>query len=193
MLAGLVAAPSDYSPYVNMELARERQRHVLDRMAESGYITREQADEARTTRRWNSRASGQRGCKVFAIPGSPRTSIAQLEHEFGKQATYEGGLQVYTTLDPQHGEARARSGRLGRQATANSKGSARTKAALVAIRPSTGEIVAMIGGTHFSLAQSVQPRLASAPPAGFVIQSVRVHRGDRQRHARRRRSSTIRR
>ena len=46
MLAGVVAAPSDYSPYVNLPLARERERHVLDRMVESGYITHEQADAA---------------------------------------------------------------------------------------------------------------------------------------------------
>ena len=39
MLAGVVAAPSDYSPFANMDLARERERHVLDRMVESGYVT----------------------------------------------------------------------------------------------------------------------------------------------------------
>ena len=40
MLAGLPAAPSDYSPYVSMERAKERQHHVLDRMVEAGFITR---------------------------------------------------------------------------------------------------------------------------------------------------------
>ncbi len=39
MLAGVVAAPSDYSPFANLPLARDRERHVLDRMVESGYIT----------------------------------------------------------------------------------------------------------------------------------------------------------
>ena len=46
MLAGVVAAPSDYSPFANMDLARERERHVLDRMVESGYVTADQADAA---------------------------------------------------------------------------------------------------------------------------------------------------
>ncbi|MBV9333415.1 MAG: transglycosylase domain-containing protein, partial [Candidatus Eremiobacteraeota bacterium] len=46
MLAGIVAAPSDYSPFSNLDLARDRQRHVLDRMVESGYVTRGEADAA---------------------------------------------------------------------------------------------------------------------------------------------------
>ena len=43
MLAGLPAAPSDYSPYVNLEHAKERQHHVLQRMVDAGFITRAQA------------------------------------------------------------------------------------------------------------------------------------------------------
>src|SRR5579863_3653736 len=46
MLAGVVAAPSDYSPFTNFDLARDRERHVLDRMIRSGYVTQTQADEA---------------------------------------------------------------------------------------------------------------------------------------------------
>ncbi|MBV8374411.1 MAG: transglycosylase domain-containing protein, partial [Candidatus Eremiobacteraeota bacterium] len=46
MLAGIVAAPSDYSPFSNYGLARDRQRHVLDRMVESGYVSQAEADGA---------------------------------------------------------------------------------------------------------------------------------------------------
>src|SRR5579872_2502344 len=46
MLAGIVAAPSDYSPFSNLSLARDRERHVLDRMVESGYVTAAEANEA---------------------------------------------------------------------------------------------------------------------------------------------------
>src|SRR4029077_16157383 len=38
MLAGLVAAPSAYSPYADMQAARDRQSHVLDRMVAAGYV-----------------------------------------------------------------------------------------------------------------------------------------------------------
>ncbi|MBI4698600.1 MAG: transglycosylase domain-containing protein, partial [Nitrospirae bacterium] len=45
LLAGLVKAPSKYSPYNNFDKAKERQRVVLLRMQEEGYITKEQAEE----------------------------------------------------------------------------------------------------------------------------------------------------
>lgn len=44
MLAGVPNAPSVYSPTVNPELAKERQKHVLNKMVEYGYITQEEAN-----------------------------------------------------------------------------------------------------------------------------------------------------
>jgi penicillin-binding protein 1A len=149
MLAGLVAAPSDYSPYVNLQLAKERQAHVLQRMADSGYITRDEADAAE---RAPLELVGERpaGLQGYRDPWFTTYAVAQLEHQFGRQAAYEGGLQVYTTVDP-------RMEKLGQEAVdwgmneAKLEGIGASQAALVAIRPSTGEIMAMIGGTHFSL------------------------------------------
>lgn len=45
MLAGLPKAPSDYSPVKNPIRAKERQRYVINRLHEIGYITKEQAQE----------------------------------------------------------------------------------------------------------------------------------------------------
>jgi penicillin-binding protein 1A len=149
MLAGLVAAPSDYSPYVNRDLARERERHVLDRMVESRYISRAQADDAYDA---PLELVGERpqGLQGFRSPWFTTYVVDQLERSFGKQAAYEGGLQVYTSMDP-------RMEKLGQEAVdwgvreAKIEGIGADQAALVALRPSTGEILAMIGGTHFSL------------------------------------------
>ncbi len=149
MLAGLVAAPSDYSPYVNRALARERQRHVLDRMAESGYISRAQANEAYDA---PLELAGERpaGLQGFNAPWFTTFAVDKLEQTFGKQATYEGGLQVYTTLDPQMEKTGQEAVDWGMR-QAKLEGIGASQAALVALRPSTGEIMAMIGGTHFSL------------------------------------------
>ena len=43
MLAGVPNAPSAYSPNVNPDLAKKRQKHVLEKMVENGYITQEEA------------------------------------------------------------------------------------------------------------------------------------------------------
>lgn len=45
MLAGVPNAPSVYAPTVNPDLAKKRQRHVLNKMVEYGYITQEEANE----------------------------------------------------------------------------------------------------------------------------------------------------
>lgn len=47
MLAGIPNAPSVYSPTVNPELSKKRQRHVLNKMVEYGYISQEEADSVK--------------------------------------------------------------------------------------------------------------------------------------------------
>ena len=47
MLAGVPNAPSVYAPTVNMDLAKKRQSHVLNKMVEYGYITNEEATSAK--------------------------------------------------------------------------------------------------------------------------------------------------
>ncbi len=150
LLAGLVAAPSDYSPYVNLQLARERQSHVLDRMADSGYISEQQAQDAKLA---PLELVGERpaGLQGFRAPWFTTYAVAQLEHEFGKQATYEGGLQVYTTVDPRMEKIAQQSLDWGIN-EGKLEGIGADQGAVVALRPSTGEILAMVGGTHFSLA-----------------------------------------
>lgn len=44
MLAGVPNAPSVYAPTVNPDLAKKRQEHVLEKMVEYGYITKEEAN-----------------------------------------------------------------------------------------------------------------------------------------------------
>jgi penicillin-binding protein 1A len=149
MIAGVIAAPSDYSPFVNLALARDRQHHVLDRMAESGYVTQAQADAAANAPLGltKERAPGLQG---YLYPYYTTYVIAQLEKLFGKQAVEEGGLQVYTALDPKMQEEAQESVDWG-LARAKSWGIRADEAALVSIRPSTGEIVAMVGGKGFTL------------------------------------------
>ncbi len=149
MLAGVVAAPSVYSPLVNLGLARDRQRHVLDRMVESGDITSAQADAAfdEPLELVSERIPGLQG---YRDPYFTTYAIAQLEHLFGSTAVEEGGLAVYTTLDQRMQTIAQEAVAWGVQ-QAIAEGIGAHQAALVALRPSTGEILAMVGGARFSL------------------------------------------
>ncbi len=149
MLAGVVAAPSVYSPLVNLGLARDRERHVLDRMVESGDVTSAQADAAfdEPLDLVSERIPGLQG---YRNPYFTTYAIAQLEHLFGSTAVEEGGLAVYTTLDQRMQNIAQEAVAWGvHQAIAEGIGA--HQAALVVLRPSTGEILAMVGGAHFSL------------------------------------------
>ncbi len=149
MLAGVVAAPSDYSPFENYDLARDRQRHVLDRMVESGYVSQAEADEAydEPLGLIPQRLPGLQG---YLYPYFTTYAIAQLQRLFGNAAVEQGGLQVFTTLDTRMQRAAQDAVDWGvKQAIA--EGINAHQAALVALRPSTGEILAMVGGTGFSL------------------------------------------
>jgi penicillin-binding protein 1A len=149
MLAGVVAAPSDYSPFANLDLARDRQRHVLDRMVESGYVSQAEADAAydEPVGLIEQRPSGLQG---YTFPYFTTYVIAQLQKLFGNDAVEEGGLQVYTTVDPRMQRAAQEAVDWGVKAAID-EGINAHQAALVALRPSTGEILAMVGGTGFSL------------------------------------------
>lgn len=97
LLAGLPKAPSRYSPWNFLARSRKRQTLVLNRMAEVGYITPQEAAEA------------AEAPLELARPPEPLEKIAPhyLEHvrrtimeEWGEKPLYRGGLDVYTTLDP---------------------------------------------------------------------------------------------
>ncbi|MDE2571636.1 MAG: hypothetical protein KGM44_03820, partial [bacterium] len=149
MIAGINAAPSDYSPYVNLHAARLRQAHVLDRMAALGYVTRAQAEH---WKRAPVNLAGERtaGMLGWHAPYFTTYAVHRLEDLFGQTATYEGGLQVDTTLDVAMQRQALADVRWGVQ-EARREGIGAHEAALVAIRPSTGEILAMVGGTGFGL------------------------------------------
>ncbi len=150
MLAGMPAAPSAYSPYVSLERATERQHHVLERMVASGFLSPEQGriEQARPLGLIGDRPTG---LQSYRYPYFTTYAAAEIEAQFGVKATYESGLQVYTTLDPalqKLGQEAVNWG-IGR---AKAEGIGASQAALVAVRPTTGEIVAIIGGAGgFSL------------------------------------------
>ncbi len=148
MLAGLVAAPTLYSPYNDLQSAKDRQRHVLDRMVASGYITREQADDA-AAQKLNFIGASDNGIQSYRFPYFTTYVIAELVKEFGYERIYRGGLTIVTTLDPKL-EAIAQTSVTDGVAAGREAGFGMHQGALVAEDPRSGEILAMIGGVGFS-------------------------------------------
>lgn len=105
MLAALPTAPAYFSPIAFPNRARHRQRTVLLRMVDLGYITRQEADRAYeefwddfsrknlspTLSAWNTR--------IDKAPWFTEYVRQQLVKYYGKDRVNEDGLRVYTTLD----------------------------------------------------------------------------------------------
>ena len=148
LLAGLPQSPALYDPLADPERARKRQRVVLGLMVEQGYITPEQAELAAQERLHFA-------ATPFPIqaPHFVMYVWGWLEQRFGAEALYTEGLVVTTTLDLdlQRTAEEVIRRHLARLAQASEESGLRevNNAALVALDPQTGAILAMVGSPDY--------------------------------------------
>ena len=95
-LAGLLPAPQRYNPYASMDLATRRRNYTLDRMADEGYIS---SDEATAAKARPIVTRGEPSPPQSIAPYFLETVRGQLEDRYGAKAVYEGGLVVKTGID----------------------------------------------------------------------------------------------
>lgn len=142
LMAGVPKGPKFYSPYLNMENAKDRQKVILQSMVQEGYITQTTADTAAK--------------EVLNIVPQKKNAPAEAPYfqDYVKNVVVEklgiseelydaGGLNIYTTLDLNAQKIAEEV--IDRQIPANSE----LQAALVAIDPRNGYIKAMVGGRSY--------------------------------------------
>jgi 1A family penicillin-binding protein len=164
-IAGLPQAPSGYDPYVNPQAARGRQDYVLEQMVRHGMITREQADAAR------ARPIALRPRQQSATVQAPHfvNFIRQLlERSYSSDTLFREGLQIRTTLDYRLQQLAEKA---ARDQIAELRHRNANNAALVAIQPGSGEILAMVGSVDYgdeSIAGQVNVALADRQPGSTL-------------------------
>ena len=144
LIAGLARAPSALSPWSNYDAALERSHVVLSRMREEGFITAAQEADARRARP-----------KIRPYPGAadPRGGYAkeflrqQFRDRFG--GDHPPDWDVRTTFVPELQGAAEKAVSEGLRRF----GQPQLQAALVAIDPRTGDILALVGGRDFRQSQ----------------------------------------
>jgi len=94
MLAGLPKAPSTYNPIANPQRAKQRQQYVLRRMAELGYISQEEHDEASKAPVRTRREVREYPVHAEYVAEMVRQAIAESYPE----DVYTRGFRVYTTI-----------------------------------------------------------------------------------------------
>jgi 1A family penicillin-binding protein len=142
-LAALPQAPSHYNPNgPYRDDLDTRKDIILDQMVEQGYISREQADEAKAQKVVFSKIKD-----AILAPHFVLYVQAQLAEKYGEQTLEEGGLKVITSLDWNMQQAAEQAVKDG--VAINEKKNNATNAGLVAMNPKTGEVLAMVGSRDY--------------------------------------------
>lgn len=139
-LAALIQAPSYYSPYGDRkDKLLARKNYVLDRMAQEEYIATNEAEDAKKA---EIQFLSQEPSESIKAPHFIMYILDQLFDRYGEDFVRTNGLNVYTSLDwnLQKAAETAVQTYVERNKAYNAH-----NAALVAITPQTGEILAMVG------------------------------------------------
>ncbi|MGH2545073.1 MAG: transglycosylase domain-containing protein, partial [Ardenticatenaceae bacterium] len=153
LLAMLPNAPALYDPFTQPEAAIERQRIVLRRMWEEGYITYEEylraLDEPVLEHLVRPFFAEDFKAPHFTLYAVRELSEILLEMDGNTDKLYNGGLTVYTTLDY---EEFLRQEQLAREhiVAMQAEDVDASNAAVVTINPRTGELVTMVGSLDYN-------------------------------------------
>jgi penicillin-binding protein 1B len=146
-IAGVIQAPSRLSPFSNSDRARERRNVVLKTMADTGVITADDADRA-------SREPLQ--IVQRALESEAPHFVDYLTQELQERSKASGPVDVYSTLDlhlQRLAQDAVRDGLTRVDAILAKRKPRFPQAALIAIDPRTGEILAMVGGRSYNQSQ----------------------------------------
>lgn len=170
LLAGMVQNASLYDPFIAPANAKKRQETVLSLMVQHGYLTPQDAQSIK-----------QNDLQFASTPypiRAPHAVMAvwkQLERTYG-DALYTDGLEVITTLDLSWQETAERIARAQLRFLNNPPNNERVpananNAALVALNPHTGEVLAMLGSPDYfdaSIDGAVNATLAPRQPGSTL-------------------------
>lgn len=137
-IAGLVKAPSELGTPQNRDAAVERQREIVDKMVEYGYITPNQAKSAKAQKLAFKKGNNPLQKYPYYI-----SYVLEVLHERFSQAEMRTqGMKVYTNLDPTAQELAEKT--LNEAVKKAPKGV--SQFALVSISVHDGEVMALVGG-----------------------------------------------
>jgi penicillin-binding protein 1B len=154
MIAGVIQSPSNHSPFNNLARAKERRDVVLRAMVDANFISKDAADRA-ASEPLRVASRGVENEAPYFVDYLPQVLNAVAPGVTGRP----GALDIYTTVDlslQRYAQDAVRDGltKVDAVLSRRRRGPPRVaQAALVAVEPRTGEIVAMIGGRSYNQSQ----------------------------------------
>lgn len=149
MMAGLIQAPENLSPFIDYKEAKQRQLVVLRRMRDLNWITpQEEAAARKQAIHLGKVTSFQRS----TMPYVTEATVQELTKRFGRDALLKGGMRVQTTVDTKLQRIAENVVKQG-QAGLVAQGVYADQMALVAVDPRTHFVKAMVGGVDYKKSQ----------------------------------------
>ncbi|MBD2197872.1 MULTISPECIES: transglycosylase domain-containing protein [Calothrix] len=142
MMAGLIQAPEQFSPFVNMKLAKQKQKEVLGRMLDLKWISQQEYNQALQQQ---IKLGKIRSFQGSALPYVTNSVAQEIVKNFGREALIKGGMRVQTTIDAKF-QLMAEATIKKWHKTLLGRGLYKNQMALVAIDPRTHFIKALVGG-----------------------------------------------
>ncbi|BAZ78884.1 transglycosylase domain-containing protein [Sphaerospermopsis kisseleviana CS-549] len=142
MMAGLIQAPEEFSPFASMKKAKQKQKEVLGRMLDLRWITQKEYDDAIKEEIKLGRIRSFQGS---ALPYISNTVAQELVKKFGRDTMLKGGMRVQTTVDAKF-QMMAESTVSKWHKNLLGQGLRGNQIALVAVDPRTHFVKALVGG-----------------------------------------------
>ena len=146
MLVGIPKSPSNYSPIVNYDLAKERQEMVLNLMVKNEYITEREKEDA-----YNSELNiigKKNNINLSTIMYYQDAVYSELEEiNIPKSFLETGGLKIYTAFDMDAQKI------LEEKINSNLENNQELQTNAIMEDPNTGRIIALVGGRDYSESQ----------------------------------------
>lgn len=148
-MAGIIQAPEVYSPFNNYEITKRRQAIVLNRMRDLGWITPEEAEEAKKAPLFVGKPRAWQTSKLPYVTDAVKEELIK---RFGNEAVTKGGIRVQTTIDY---DLQLQAEAIVQKAHRNLRrwGVRADQVALVAIDPRTHFVKAVVGGIDYDKSQ----------------------------------------
>jgi 1A family penicillin-binding protein len=160
MMAGLIQAPEEFSPFASIKLAKQKQKEVLGRMIELGWISQKEYDDAL---KQPIKLGKIRSFQGSASPYITNTVAQELAKKFGRDALLKGGMRVQTTVDAKF-QSMAEEIIKDWHQKLQSQGLSKNQMALVAIDPRTHFVKALVGGVDYKVSEFNRATQAQRQP-----------------------------
>ena len=165
ILVGIPKSPSNYSPIVNFELAKSRQKMILSGMVKNGYITKNEMDTA-----YNEELTiigKKNNINLSTLMYYQDAVLKELEeiNDIPTSFLDTGGLKIYTSLDLNAQTI------LEEKIKKNLEDNSLIQVNAVMMNPNTGGIIALVGGRDYSISQ-FNRSISSRRQVGSVMKPI---------------------